>query len=104
MYRTYSKRLNDQEVYVNTLLDSYPMWYNNCLWFQWKVDMDDLDINILVQTFSEKIGQLTTDLVVKEATIKQLNIKVTNLIAAMQPGKTEKTIKQTKTDNFEWGK
>ena len=66
--------------------------------------MDDLDINILVQTFSEKIGQLTTDLVVKEATIKQLNIKVANLIAAMQPVKTEKTIKQTKTDNFEWGK
>jgi len=63
--------------------------------------MDDLDINILVQTFSEKIGQLTTDLVVKEATIKQLNIKVANLIAAMQPAKTEKTIKQTKTDNFE---
>lgn len=63
--------------------------------------MDDLDINILVQTFSEKIGQLTTDLVVKEATIKQLNIKVANLIAAMQPAKIEKTIKQTKTDNFE---
>ena len=63
--------------------------------------MDDLDINILVQTFSEKIGQLTTDLVVKEATIKQLNIKVANLIAAMQPAKTENTIKQTKTDNFE---
>ena len=63
--------------------------------------MDDLDINILVQTFSEKIGQLATDLVVKEATIKQLNIKVTDLIAAMQTGKTEKTIKQTKTDNFE---
>ena len=63
--------------------------------------MDDLDINILVQTFSEKIGQLTTDLVVKEATIKQLNIKVANLIAAMQPAKTEKIIKQTKTDNFE---
>ena len=63
--------------------------------------MDDLDINILVQTFSEKIGQLATDLVVKEATIKQLNIKIRDLIAAMQPGKTEKTIKQTKTDNFE---
>ena len=63
--------------------------------------MDDLDINILVQTFSEKIGQLTTDLVVKEATIKQLNIKVANLIAAMQPAKIENTIKQTKTDNFE---
>ena len=25
MYRIYSKRINDQEVYVNTLLDSYPM-------------------------------------------------------------------------------
>ena len=66
--------------------------------------MDDLDINILVQTFSEKIGQLATDLVVKEATIKQLNIKISDLIAAMQPGKTEKLIKQTKIDNFEWGK
>ena len=66
--------------------------------------MDDLDINILVQTFSEKISQLTTDLVVKEATIKQLNIKIANLIATMQPSKTEKPIKQVKTDNFEWGK
>ena len=63
--------------------------------------MDDLDINILVQTFSEKIGQLATDLIVKEATSKQLNIKISDLIAAMQPGKTEKLIKQTKTDNFE---
>lgn len=25
MYRKYSKRINDQEVYINTLLDSYPM-------------------------------------------------------------------------------
>ena len=63
--------------------------------------MDDLDINILVQTFREKIGQLMTELVVKEATIKQLNAKVTNLAAMMQPGKTEKPIKQVKTDNFE---
>ena len=66
--------------------------------------MDDLDINILVQTFSEKIGQLVTDLVVKEATIKQLSAKVATLTAMTQPGKTEKLIKQTKTDNFEWGK
>ena len=63
--------------------------------------MDDLDINILVQTFSEKIGQLMTELVVKEATIKQLNAKVTNLAAMMQPSKAEKSIKQVKTDNFE---
>jgi len=33
----------------------------------------NLDINLVIQTFQEKIAQLTTDLVVKEATIKQLN-------------------------------
>jgi hypothetical protein len=33
----------------------------------------NLDINIIIQTFQEKIAQLTTDIVVKEATIKQLN-------------------------------
>jgi uncharacterized coiled-coil protein SlyX len=33
----------------------------------------NLDVNIIIQTFQEKIAQLTTDLVVKEATIKQLN-------------------------------
>jgi hypothetical protein len=33
----------------------------------------NLDVNLIIQTFQEKIAQLTTDLVVKEATIKQLN-------------------------------
>ena len=66
--------------------------------------MDDLDVNILVQTFTEKISQLMTDIVVKEATIKQLNIKIANMVASMQPVKTEKISKQTKTDDFEWGK
>jgi len=61
--------------------------------------MDDLDVNILIQTFTEKLSQLTTDLIVKEATIKQLNIKIANLVAAMQPDKSQKLNKQTKIDN-----
>jgi hypothetical protein len=34
---------------------------------------NNLDINNLIQAFSERIGQLSTDLVVKDAYIQQLN-------------------------------
>lgn len=34
---------------------------------------NNLDINNLIQAFSEKIGQLSTDIVVKDAYIQQLN-------------------------------
>jgi len=44
-----------------------------------KMNEQNLDINLVIQTFQEKIAQLTTDLVVKEATIKQLN----NMLAQM---------------------
>ena len=33
---------------------------------------NNLDINLVIQAFQEKVGQLTTDIVIKEATIKQL--------------------------------
>lgn len=33
---------------------------------------NNLDINLIIQTFQEKISQLMVELVVKEATIKQL--------------------------------
>lgn len=33
---------------------------------------NNLDINLIIQTFQEKITQLTMELVIKEATIKQL--------------------------------
>lgn len=32
----------------------------------------ELDINLIILSFQEKIGQLMTELVVKDATIKQL--------------------------------
>jgi hypothetical protein len=34
--------------------------------------MNDLDVNILVQTFNERLASLITEVVIKEATIKQL--------------------------------
>lgn len=34
----------------------------------------DIDVNLIIQAFQEKINQLTTELVVKEATIKQLSL------------------------------
>jgi hypothetical protein len=34
---------------------------------------NNLDINNLIQAFSERIGQLSTDLVIKDAYIQQLN-------------------------------
>lgn len=63
---------------------------------------DDLDVNILVQTFNEKISQLMTEVIVKDATIKQLNAKIKNLSLAAEsskPVKQEKNIKQS--DDFQ---
>ena len=33
---------------------------------------NNLDINLVIQTFQEKVNQLMNDLIIKEATIKQL--------------------------------
>jgi hypothetical protein len=65
--------------------------------------MDELDVNVLIQTFNEKLTQLTTELIVKEATIKQLNTKIQILSAAAHPAKIEKVKNENKkqTDDFE---
>jgi hypothetical protein len=36
----------------------------------------NLDINLIVQSFQERIGLLITEVVVKEATIKQLTMQL----------------------------
>jgi hypothetical protein len=36
----------------------------------------NLDINLIVQAFQEKVSQLITELVVKEAAIKQLTMQL----------------------------
>ena len=61
---------------------------------------NDLDINILVQTFNERMAQMMTEIVIKEATIKQLTAQIEQLTAQQKTVKTTKT----KTDDFEWGK
>jgi hypothetical protein len=37
----------------------------------------NIDINLIVQSFQEKISQLITEVVVKDATIKQLTLQLT---------------------------
>lgn len=47
----------------------------------------NLDINIIVQSFQERISQLITEVVIKDATIKQLTLQLQQL--------------QKETDGFE---
>ena len=46
-----------------------------------QVDIDDsnLDINLVIAVFQEKLSSLMTDLVIKEATIKQQSIIIKRL-------------------------
>ena len=58
---------------------------------------NDLDVNILVQTFNERMAQMMTEIVIKEATIKQLTAQIEQLTAQQKTVKTTKT----KADDFE---
>jgi hypothetical protein len=41
--------------------------------------MEDIDVNILIQVFNEKISSLMTDIIVKDTTIRQLSIQLESL-------------------------
>lgn len=41
---------------------------------------DNIDVNLLIQSFSEKITQLTNDLIIKDTIIKQLNAHIEKLV------------------------
>lgn len=45
---------------------------------------EDIDINLLIQTYSQKITFLTNELVVKETMIKQLSSKLEQLENKLQ--------------------
>jgi len=51
---------------------------------------NNLDINLLVQNFSEKLSQLTTDLVVKDTLIQQLNKELLELKQNLPEKDTDK--------------
>ena len=40
---------------------------------------NNLDINLVIQTFQEKVNQLMNDVIIKEATIKQLLAQIQHL-------------------------
>ena len=62
--------------------------------------MNDLDINILVQTFNERLTALTTEVVIKEATIKQLKIEIEKMMEVIRTPKTnKKEINKEQNDN-----
>jgi len=56
---------------------------------------NDLDINILIQVFNERMSQMMTEIVIKEATIKQLTAQIQQLTENVKP------VKQTKVDKPE---
>lgn len=42
---------------------------------------NNLDINLVIQSFQEKVNQLITENVVKDATIKQLSAQIDSLMS-----------------------
>lgn len=42
---------------------------------------DGIDVNALVQSFSERVAQLTNDNILKDAVIRQLSAKIEELTA-----------------------
>lgn len=58
---------------------------------------NDIDINILVQTFNERMSQMMTEIIIKEATIKQLTAQIEKLTTQQKPNKQTKI----KPDDFE---
>lgn len=51
----------------------------------------NLDINLVIQSFQEKVSQLITENVVKDATIKQLSVQIQKL---MNPSEEFETAKE----------
>lgn len=65
--------------------------------------MNDIDVNILVQTFNERLTALTTEVVIKEATIRQLKIEMEKMMEIIRsPKQNKKEDNKSKvTDDFE---
>lgn len=61
--------------------------------------MEDLDVNLLIQTYNEKVGKLMAELIVKESMIKQLERKVHALTAALKPHQVENALNPLNDDN-----
>jgi hypothetical protein len=47
----------------------------------------NLDVNLIIQSFQEKVSALVTEVVVKDATIKQLNTQIQSLVEELSINK-----------------
>lgn len=57
----------------------------------------NLDVNLIIQSFQEKVSQLVTEIVVKEATIKQLMAQLNQIQSSDDDFSTPtETIKKVK--------
>lgn len=56
--------------------------------------MEDIDVNILIQVFNEKISSLMTDIVIKDTTIRQLSMQIEALKEA-----SSSTVSSNKKEN-----
>lgn len=63
--------------------------------------MEDIDVNILIQVFNEKISALMTDIVVKDTTIRQLSMQLETLKAASATTASATTSKEQSKEKFE---
>lgn len=61
--------------------------------------MDNLDVNIIIQVFNEKVNALVSDLVIKEAMIRQLTAQIEELTANQKPA-TKTAAKKTENEDF----
>jgi len=61
--------------------------------------MDNLDVNIIIQVFNEKVNALVSDLVVKEAMIRQLTMQLEELTADKKTA-TKTAAKKTEDEDF----
>lgn len=61
--------------------------------------MDNLDVNIIIQVFNEKVNALVSDLVVKEAMIRQLTMQLEELTADKKTV-TKTAAKKTEDEDF----
>lgn len=63
--------------------------------------MEDIDVNILIQVFNEKISSLMTDIVVKDTTIRQLKIQLESLKDASASTSAAGNSKKQAKEDFE---
>jgi peptidoglycan hydrolase CwlO-like protein len=67
------------------------------------MENNNLDVNLIIQSFQEKVTQLTVELVVKDATIKQLLEQIKQLKKPnwQSPNSSEKTNEEIEYNNPE---